>query len=1071
MAYRGSRMIGTSRVFPAPDPNVPVPVPTKIFSSSSIVEKMMLNCSGCSTLQDIVNLDLSNRRISTLDPSVFSRMSSLVDLNVTNNRLTGFPLSLGLRHLKKLNCNNNLLRSVQTLEQFPNLEELHIESNELTVADQYIVVYMLPKLKILNGKEVDLRETILNMEETLQEQVHVLWAESCAPLLKDPMSKAEIQMLEQQFVELLKNQVQFGPDALQEFTHHMLTVLAEKCVMQMTAHLRKLTDTSAPISKVQIVVRNESSGRSMNNGTATAAQLSKAVEKRQLAQNNTQEPASKKNKSVPNAGQKTKVPKTTAKRKMIEAQKSGMQILEVVVKEEEPMDEGQETNQECGIAYEPMHLLRCHSVDNDPTDSKTNVWKCAFEPNPDVAGASKWTVATCGSNQVCVIDCNSGKVLKKYQHTKEKDEFYCIAWTKLMVIMEDKRKPTTVLAAAGIKGSIKLLHTTQLLCYAEIKCERRARPINCLLFHPNRPNWLFCGSEDIMVFDIGIPYGPDLKCRHKKLFVLEAPGRVLGLVICPKSNFLMAGCDNGCYGWGLDTPKGEKRAKEPNVEFLLPSKARLLGDEEEEMDDDGEKEGDMIDGLALLKDDLIASKVACDGSIHVWSLSQSRKQQGEGSREVTINPLYTLEWCDSDSVYLDIGTWPGCGVLVSGDDQGEVWVYDVSKKTSSKNKKTVKPSQLLPWPENNEQELVDEKVEPKEEPKEEATDDQQEQPSQAPSQEADTREGAAAISLEKEQPEEIKDSQVDAEQSEKAVAQVLEDVVAKVVGEESQEEAKDKSDETPTEQVNGEKVEEMVEKEEDTKAAEEKEGEEGKAEGQNAEGTSEEKVEEVITEKEKSEESKVEKVEEEKAEKADAVVEETPKKRGRGRPRKNPVDPKALPPPPKPEPSPSPAPVTSSAAQRAKSRREQKIQEANKAKAEEDNKLAKQKAKKTADKAGKAAEKAAVKAEKAAQIKEKKAQMKEKKAQMQAAAAKAKKEERAREKEERAEKARERAKEKAEIAELRQSLKKPKKGGDDVMDIANTEDRIIVNDVAISSDCKFIVSVTNKNLICIWQRV
>ena len=54
-----------------------------------------------------------------------------------------------------------------------------------------------------------------------------------------------------------------------------------------------------------------------------------------------------------------------------------------------------------------------------------------------------------------------------------------------------------------------------------------------------------------------------------------------------------------------------------------------------------------------------ASKVACDGSIHVWSLSQSKKRQKEGTKEVTINPLYTLEWCDSDSVYLDIGTWPG----------------------------------------------------------------------------------------------------------------------------------------------------------------------------------------------------------------------------------------------------------------------------------------------------------------------------------------------------------------------------------------------------------------------------
>lgn len=47
----GSRMTGTSRVFPCPDPNAPIPIPTKIFSSSTIVEKMMLNCSGHSTLQ------------------------------------------------------------------------------------------------------------------------------------------------------------------------------------------------------------------------------------------------------------------------------------------------------------------------------------------------------------------------------------------------------------------------------------------------------------------------------------------------------------------------------------------------------------------------------------------------------------------------------------------------------------------------------------------------------------------------------------------------------------------------------------------------------------------------------------------------------------------------------------------------------------------------------------------------------------------------------------------------------------------------------------------------------------
>ncbi|XP_030830910.1 leucine-rich repeat and WD repeat-containing protein 1-like [Strongylocentrotus purpuratus] len=1125
MSYKGSRMTGTSRVFPCPDPNAPIPIPTKIFSSSTIVEKMMLNCSGHSTLQDIVNLDLSNRRISTLDPAVFSRMSSLVDLNLTNNRLTGFPLSLGLRHLKKLNCNTNLLKSVQTLEQFPNVEELHIENNELTVADQYIAVYMLPKLKVLNGKEVDLRETILNMEETLQEQVHILWAESCAPLLKDPMSKAEIQMLEQQFIELLKTQVQFGPDALTDFTHHMLTVLAEKCVRQMTAHLRKIAEPGTPISKVQIVVRNEAGASAhrahMSNGNAAA--LAKSVEKRQLqAQaSGVQEPAQKKAKAVQaGVSPKGKVPKTSAKRKMIEAQK--MQDTGVVegaeeepkpeIKAEEVVDEvdeemeSQGSNQECGIAYEPVHLLRCHSVDNDPTDCKTNVWKCAFEPNPEIEGASKWTVATCGSNQVCVIDCNSGKVLKKYQHTREKEEFYCIAWTKLSVITDLHRRPTTVLAAGGVRGSIKLLHTTQLLCYAEIKIAK-AKPVNCLLFHPKRPTWLFCGSEDITVIDIGVPHGPDLKTRHKKLFTLEAPGRCLGLVICPKSNFLMAGCDNGCYGWDLDV-KGPiaKTEKTHSVEFLLPSKARLMGDEEEVIEDSGEKEGDMIDGLALLKNDLIASKVACDGAIHVWSLSKSRKRQVPGSKEVTIDPHYTLEWCDSDSVYLDIGTWPGCGVLVSGDDQGEVWVYDVSKKVHSKNRKPVKPSQLLPWPENNEQEIEEEEEDTK--------------IKEISDQEAEAilkqQEAEAGIKQQEEDPEAIKQQEEEVEAkpaeemaqeqstAESAVAQVLEEVVSQVVGDDGKEESvvaqesaeEPKEEEKPMEipvedgqkevaEVAMEVVAEtapMVVSEIEVVVEEKAKEEEEAVESSKAAETEQEKVEEAEI-AEATSEDKDAKMEEGEEKVGDEVEVTTPQKRGRGRPKKvlnateeaakqakeeaakqakaereaTPGTPRGRGRPKKvaspgasprvssgdkdsekPQRDSSPrAAATSSAAQTARARREAKIQEA---------------AKQEAAKKSKSAKIKAVKAEKKLEEKAKKRAEAEK-AKAEKAQAKA-----------------DNARARAEIAELRQSLKKSK-GAEELMNLADSEDRIIVNDVAISSDCKFIVSVTNKNLICVWQRV
>ncbi len=67
-----------------------------------------------------------------------------------------------------------------------------------------------------------------------------------------------------------------------------------------------------------------------------------------------------------------------------------------------------------------------------------------------------------------------------------------MAWTTLEINNGDQTQKVNVLAAAGTRGSIKLLHTEQLMCYAEIKGERKARPINSLQFHPTEPTWLFC---------------------------------------------------------------------------------------------------------------------------------------------------------------------------------------------------------------------------------------------------------------------------------------------------------------------------------------------------------------------------------------------------------------------------------------------------------------------------------------------------------------------------------------------------------------------------------------------------
>ncbi|KAJ8043187.1 Leucine-rich repeat and WD repeat-containing protein 1 [Holothuria leucospilota] len=748
------------------------PPPNKTWSSSPLVERMILDFTGCSTLQDVTSLDLSKRKISTLDPAVFSKMVGLDSLNLSNNRISGFPINLGLRKLRVLNLHHNHLKSVATLEQFPDLEELNIENNLLSIADHYIAVYMLPKLKILNGKDVDIRETVQNMEDTLMAKVNEVWNENFLAELKEGMTKAEIRTLEESFIEMLNTQIQFGPDALVDFTNYMLTTLAEKHVTQQTSHLRKplLEQPSIPVpnNKVQILIQDESGHTiqqtlDLGNGTTVASMVLEneegaiQMEKRQAEEppESAVLPEAKKAKGDPESAStsvaapqtvsdpeqtETKTPEAQSKgtrgkkaaasspapKKAVKGKKKtekSNRVQETEEKKDAPQVDGM---QEVGVAYEPVHLLRCHSKEDDPNDTATNVWKCAFEPNPEQPGNSTWSVATCGSNIVCVVDCKTGIVLKKYQHNKEKEEFYCIAWTTLEMDVDGKKKATNILAAAGTKGTIKLLHPQQLLCYAEIKMERKSKPINCISFHPSHPTWLICGSEDIVIWDIGIPQGSDFKCKHKKLLNLSAPGRVLGLIAVPSADFLLAGCDNGCYGWNIDTNAFSKREKNHSLEILLPSKARLASAINEDGEDDEEKEGDMIDGLALLKDQLVASKVACDGSIHIWSLKEARSMKKGPVKEVTIKPVYSLEWCDSDSVYLDIGTWPGCGVLVSGDDQGEVWVYDVFKQAelaeAAGEKGPFKPNQLLPWPESK-----DEDKEEKEEEKSEEKDKEEQE--------------------------------------------------------------------------------------------------------------------------------------------------------------------------------------------------------------------------------------------------------------------------------------------------------------------------------------------------------
>ena len=77
---------------------------------------------------------LSDLGIAELKSEVLGRLVSLEDLNISENNVSKIPPDLCLPKLRKLNCSDNMLKSAQFVEQFPALEVLNLEGNDIEVS-------------------------------------------------------------------------------------------------------------------------------------------------------------------------------------------------------------------------------------------------------------------------------------------------------------------------------------------------------------------------------------------------------------------------------------------------------------------------------------------------------------------------------------------------------------------------------------------------------------------------------------------------------------------------------------------------------------------------------------------------------------------------------------------------------------------------------------------------------------------------------------------------------------------------------------------------------------------------
>ncbi|NWW30600.1 LRWD1 protein, partial [Panurus biarmicus] len=628
-------------------------------------------------LRKIETLNLSKLQLKTgdLDPRLFSRLRHLQKLDLSDNLLDKFPNSLTLPDLRVLNCNNNKLEDVTALKQFPLLEELTYENNVyLTLNDDYKVMFLLQNLRLLNGKDITKLANHVRCVNSrkLTSKVTAHWEKFFRDQLPEKYTAEQVKSIKKKFLKSVQTNVVYGPSSLSEFTRWRVKMIAEE-FLAYSLGLELNSDTE-PEEKMD---ENEEEGT--ESPREAAEDVAKVGDFSSYISNVTVTPSKRKrNHSKSSPGKKRS--KTQAN-----------------TKEEAALNPRKSSHED--VSAEPLHFLQCHSKGNSREDFKTQLWSCVFEPvldsgaRKDPIVSSSRTVATCGGESVCLIDCETGTVLKKYKVATE--EFFSVAWTTLtMVISDSRKKAHNILAAAGRRGIVKLIHVAADFCYGEIKAHKK--PIATVCFSPTQETHLFTASYDkrIALWDIGIP-DCDYNFKASQLLVLETasiPLRIALVPTCPEQ-YLLAGCEDGCFAWNIKLDKGQK---------TRPFEAIFQFPDEESM-----TTSHRVDGLAFLNDDVVVSKSSKPGCIYLWSWSRSFDAKGKGcQRTMSAVILAELEWSTTDMSYLTLSTCPAKEYVFCGDEKGSVWMYNLSSYTtawgSAKGKRSerkISPTQILEWPE------------------------------------------------------------------------------------------------------------------------------------------------------------------------------------------------------------------------------------------------------------------------------------------------------------------------------------------------------------------------------------
>ncbi|XP_073335893.1 leucine-rich repeat and WD repeat-containing protein 1 [Pagrus major] len=693
-----------------------------------ITEKLLLEKGSPKTnkLEQIKTLTLSKMCLKHQDLPVklLSRLQSLERWDLSGNRLQEMPKNLELPALRYLDLSDNQMEDVTTLESLSGLEELKMEDNlYITVSDNHKLMVLLPKLRIYNSKDISTSANHLRFvyTENLMTRITAVWEKSfCLP---DPITTEKMSALETSFVDTARNQVKFGPSSVSDFTKWRVEILAKEYLRSLTEPKEETEskeanettencDVSTPTKRKQTASAIDSSisltPRKKLRADLPASPVQDSPRKTSLrlrphmptqadpvrmSPRKTVQPP-----STPTRGQtRAETPKRGSTVRQLQEDGAQIKQKESVGKKELQRDADMlATLKSCSrtqpVHLKPLHVLQCHSKQDSSEDFSTQLWACAFQPLPDSTGGGSRLVATCGGDSLCVIDCETGMVMKKYKVPGE--EFFSLAWSTVLMSRGGKASAQhcSVLAAGGKRGLVKLIHPRNNVAYGEFRASRKA--LSVLRFNHHQGNFLFTGSYDnkIMMWDIG---GVDIQYNYKvvQLLVLEISATPLHICLPPTSpsSHLLTACEDGLhfYNTQLGTNNTAKsRSKEMEITFPIYKK------------EDKDHDYHTIDGLSFLTDDIVASKNYMHGCIYLWSWSQTKAQRPDKkSREVCAVVLAELQWTNTEIPYLALNTCPGQAYIVCGDDKGRLWTYHVSNlQKDFQSGKPIQPTEVLEWP-------------------------------------------------------------------------------------------------------------------------------------------------------------------------------------------------------------------------------------------------------------------------------------------------------------------------------------------------------------------------------------